>query len=55
MRIFILRMSGRPDLRWARVGVGGRREFGICGLTPCLALPRKGRANVLNAGFWWKP
>jgi hypothetical protein len=51
LRIFILRKSGKPDLRRARVGVAGSREFGVCGLPPSLALPRKGGGNMLNAGF----
>jgi flagellar basal body P-ring formation protein FlgA len=36
-----------PPLR-GRAGEGGSREFGVCGLPPSLALPRKGGGNRLS-------
>src|SRR5260370_38656362 len=41
---FIWRKSGRPDLRWGRVGVGGTAHAGACRLPPSPPLPRQVRA-----------
>src|SRR6266851_4685223 len=45
---FILRKSGRPDLRWGRVGVGGKPQAPACAVPPSPPLPRKGGESRLR-------
>jgi hypothetical protein len=46
LRILILRKSGRPDLRWGRVGEGGNPTHRSLWLTPLPAL----RADLPHKG-----
>jgi hypothetical protein len=58
LRIFFSRKSGRPDLRWERVGEGGGSKRRVLWLTPhptqcslrshCATLSHKGRGEGQN-------